>query len=101
MCRLFGLTAGTARVRATFWLLDAPDSLEAQSSRKVDGSGIGFFDSAGLPVLDKQPEPAFRDQEFTHAAQLAEKARRAEQDRQREQEDDDVVIVHAPERSRG
>src|SRR5947207_1472917 len=24
MCRLFGLTAGTARVRATFWLLDAP-----------------------------------------------------------------------------
>ena len=29
MCRLFGLTAGTTRVRATFWLLDAPDSLAA------------------------------------------------------------------------
>ena len=49
MCRLFGLTAGTARVRATFWLLDAPDSLEAQSRRNVDGSGIGFFDSVGAP----------------------------------------------------
>jgi glutamine amidotransferase len=72
MCRLFGLTAGTARVRATFWLLDAPDSLEAQSHRNVDGSGIGFFDPDGAPVLDKQPEPAFRDREFTHAALHAE-----------------------------
>jgi predicted glutamine amidotransferase len=42
MCRLFGLTAGTARVRATFWLLDAPDSLLAQSHRNADGSGIGW-----------------------------------------------------------
>src|SRR5580693_8509084 len=72
MCRLFGLTAGRTRVRATFWLLDAPDSLEAQSRRNVDGSGIGFFGSDGTPVLDKQPEPAFRDEEFTHAAKLAE-----------------------------
>jgi predicted glutamine amidotransferase len=72
MCRLFGLTAGTTRVRATFWLLDAPDSLAAQSHRNVDGSGIGFFDPAGAPVLDKQPEPAFRDREFARAAQHAE-----------------------------
>jgi predicted glutamine amidotransferase len=72
MCRLFGLTAGTARVRATFWLLDAPDSLEVQSHRNVDGAGIGFFDPAGEPVLDKQPEAAFGDQEFTHQAQQAE-----------------------------
>ena len=64
MCRLFGLTAGAARVRATFWLLDAPDSLEAQSRRNVDGSGIGFFGSDGTPVLDKQPEPAFRSREL-------------------------------------
>jgi predicted glutamine amidotransferase len=74
MCRLFGLTAGTTRVRATFWLLDAPDSLEAQSRRNLDGSGIGFFDSAGGPVLDKQPEPAFRDEEFIHEAKQAESA---------------------------
>jgi predicted glutamine amidotransferase len=72
MCRLFGLTAGTARVQATFWLLDAPDSLEVQSRRNVDGSGIGFFDADGVPVLDKQPEPAFRDEEFAHAAKHAE-----------------------------
>ncbi|HEV2936367.1 MAG TPA: class II glutamine amidotransferase [Streptosporangiaceae bacterium] len=72
MCRLFGLTSGAARVRATFWLLDAPDSLEVQSHRNVDGSGIGFFDAAGAPVVDKQPEPAFTDEEFIHAAREAE-----------------------------
>src|SRR6516165_1087829 len=74
MCRLFGLTAGTARVRATFWLLDAPDSLEVQSHRNADGSGIGFFDAAGAPVIDKQPEPAFEDEEFIHEARQAESA---------------------------
>ena len=72
MCRLFGLSSGTARVKATFWLLDAPDSLEVQSHRNVDGSGIGFFDSAGAPVVDKQPEPAFSDEEFIHEAKRAE-----------------------------
>jgi glutamine amidotransferase len=61
-------------VRATFWLLDAPDSLEEQSRRNLDGSGIGFFDRAGRPVLDKQPEPAFRDEEFIHQAKQAESA---------------------------
>ena len=60
MCRLFGMTAGTQAVAATFWLLHAPDSLEAQSHRNADGSGIGFFDPAGQPVLDKQPEPGLR-----------------------------------------
>ena len=72
MCRLFGLSSGTARVQATFWLLDAPDSLEVQSHRNVDGSGIGFFDSAGAPVVDKQPESAFSDEEFIHEAKQAE-----------------------------
>jgi predicted glutamine amidotransferase len=74
MCRLFGLTAGTKPVKATFWLLDAPDSLKAQSHRNADGCGIGFFDSSGQPVLDKQPEPAFRDPEFRHAAREARSA---------------------------
>ena len=72
MCRLFGLTAGTARVTATFWLLDAPDSLEDQSHRNVDGTGIGFFDSTGQPLVDKQPEPAYQDEEFIHDALRAE-----------------------------
>ena len=72
MCRLFGLTAGTNRVKATFWLLDAPDSLEMQSRRNVDGAGLGYFGPDGGVVLDKQPEPAFRDREFQRAARQAE-----------------------------
>ena len=74
MCRLFGMTAGAEQVNAMFWLIGAPDSLQAQSRRNVDGSGIGFFDAAGRPVLDKQPEPAFRDDEFTREARQAESA---------------------------
>ncbi len=72
VCRLFGLTAGENRVRATFWLLDAPDSLEAQSHRNADGAGLGYFGPDGEPVLDKQPEPAFRDREFERAARQVE-----------------------------
>jgi len=72
VCRLFGLTSGETRVRATFWLLDAPDSLEVQSRRNVDGAGLGYFGPDGEVVLDKQPEPAFRDPEFTRAARQAE-----------------------------
>jgi len=71
MCRLFGMTAGTKSASATFWLLDAPDSLEVQSRRNVDGSGIGFFEPSGLPVLDKAPEPGFRDEQFISAARQA------------------------------
>jgi predicted glutamine amidotransferase len=68
MCRLFGLTAGRQRVSAAFWLLDAPDSLVVQSRRNVDGAGIGFFDPAGAPVIDKQPVAAFDDAEFSREA---------------------------------
>ena len=57
---------------ATFWLLDAPDSLEAQSHRNADGAGLGYFGPGGEVVLDKQPEPAFRDREFERAARKAE-----------------------------
>jgi predicted glutamine amidotransferase len=71
MCRLLGLNAGRHRVSASFWLIEAPDSLEVQSHRNVDGSGIGFFDSSGAPVVDKQPEPAFAGQEFVREAKQA------------------------------
>ena len=72
MCRLFGLTAGAERVRATFWLLDAPDSLDVQSHRNADGAGLGYFSPDGAPILDKQPVAAFRDEEFARAAREAE-----------------------------
>jgi predicted glutamine amidotransferase len=68
MCRLFGLHAGGAAVPATFWLLDAPDSLAAQSHRNPDGAGIGTFDDAGAPTLDKEPLAAWHDSEFATAA---------------------------------
>jgi predicted glutamine amidotransferase len=71
VCRLLGLNAGRKPVSASFWLVDAPDSLEVQSHRNVDGSGIGFFGPAGAPVLDKQPEPAFTDAEFLREARQA------------------------------
>ena len=74
MCRLLGLNAGREPVSASFWLVDAPDSLEVQSHRNVDGSGIGFFDPAGKPVIDKQPEPAFADEEFAREAKQARSA---------------------------
>jgi glutamine amidotransferase len=71
MCRLLGINAGRHPVSASFWLIEAPDSLEVQSHRNVDGSGIGFFDSTGAPVVDKQPEPAFADREFLREAKQA------------------------------
>jgi predicted glutamine amidotransferase len=71
MCRLFGLNAGQERVQATFWLLDAPDSLESQSRRNADGAGLGFFDAAGAPVIDKQPVAAYQDAEFSREAKQA------------------------------
>ena len=68
MCRLFGLHAGTSPVSATFWLLDAPDSLAAQSHRNPDGAGIGVFDAGGSPVVQKQPIAAWDDVAFATAA---------------------------------
>lgn len=68
MCRLFGLHAGTDAVTATFWLLDAPDNLAAQSRRNPDGTGIGVFDVNGVPHLHKEPIAAWEDAEFATEA---------------------------------
>lgn len=68
MCRLFGMSAGARRTSATFWLLDAPDSLLQQSHREPDGTGLGWFDDQGLPVVDKQPTAAYEDREFARRA---------------------------------
>lgn len=64
VCRLFGLHAGRRAVTATFWLLDAPDNLAAQSRRNPDGTGLGVFDAAGGPILRKQPMAAWHDRAF-------------------------------------
>src|SRR5665647_1770272 len=64
MCRLFGMTGGPTPVRATFWLLEAADSLRAQSHRDPDGTGLGSFDPDGRPRVDKQALPAYADEAF-------------------------------------
>jgi predicted glutamine amidotransferase len=68
MCRLFGLHAGPVPVRATFWLLDAPDSLSVQSRREPDGAGIGTFDAEGRAHVAKQPLAAWEDHAFAREA---------------------------------
>ncbi len=72
MCRLFGLHAGSDPVTATFWLLEAPDSLREQSRREPDGTGLGYYDVRGRPHVDKQPLAAFRDREFAREAREVE-----------------------------
>jgi predicted glutamine amidotransferase len=69
MCRLFGLTAAPERITATFWLLDAPDSLAVQSHREPDGTGIGYFDERGRARVHRQPIAAYADREFARQAQ--------------------------------
>ncbi len=68
MCRLFGLTGAPHQVSATFWLVEAPDSLSEQSHREPDGTGLGCFDDHGRPVISKQPLAAYADKEFAHEA---------------------------------
>lgn len=68
MCRLFGLHAGASAIPATFWLIDAPDSLAAQSHRNPDGVGIGVFGDDAAPSVHKQPLPAWQDPLFASEA---------------------------------
>lgn len=72
MCRLFGLSAAPERVHATFWLLEAPDSLAVQSRREPDGTGLGAFGSDGKPQVWKQPLAAYQDDNFAYEAKQCE-----------------------------
>ncbi|OHV41592.1 MULTISPECIES: class II glutamine amidotransferase [Pseudofrankia] len=74
MCRLFGMSSAPRRTHATFWLLDAPDSLSDQSRREPDGTGLGFFDADGTPRLHKEPIAAYEDRSFAEAARQVESA---------------------------
>ena len=67
MCRLFGLSGGREPVRATFWLLEARDSLAVQSRREPDGTGIGWFED-GRARVDKRPVAAYEDRRFAQEA---------------------------------
>ncbi len=67
MCRLFGMSGGREPVRATFWLLEAPDSLAQQSRREPDGTGLGSFEDK-RPVVSKQALAAYEDQAFAREA---------------------------------
>ena len=68
MCRLFGLHAGTHVCTATFWLLNAADSLAEQSRKNPDGTGLGVFDEHGRPEVHKEPIAAWQDTEFAGEA---------------------------------
>ncbi len=68
MCRLFGMTAGAQPAAATFWLLEAPDSLAVQSRREPDGTGLGWFDARDVPHVDKHPLAAYADRAFAEEA---------------------------------
>src|SRR6201986_1833767 len=68
MCRLFAMSGGREPVHATFWLLEAPDSLSDQSHREADGTGLGYYDDGGRPVVSKQALAAFRDRDFAREA---------------------------------
>lgn len=74
MCRLFGLSSSPLRTFATFWLLDAPDSLSVQSHREPDGTGLGFFAPDGTPEVHKAPMAAYEDRAFAQEARQVESA---------------------------
>jgi glutamine amidotransferase len=62
------MSGGPRRVHATFWLLEAPDSLAEQSKREPDGTGLGTYDPQGRPIVSKRPLAAYQDREFAQAA---------------------------------
>jgi glutamine amidotransferase len=68
MCRLFGMTGGAEPVTASFWLLEAPDSLANQSRRNPDGFGLGSFAQDGTPEVVKGAVAAHEDDRFARQA---------------------------------
>lgn len=62
------MSGGREPVQATFWLLEAPDSLAQQSRREPDGTGVGYYDAERRSVMLKQPLAAYEDQAFAREA---------------------------------
>jgi glutamine amidotransferase len=57
------------RRRSGWW--GPPDSLEQQSRREPDGSGLGVFDADGRARVHRSARPAFRDARFRREAHTA------------------------------
>ncbi len=74
MCRLFGLSSAPQRTRATFWLLDAPNSMSDQSRREPDGTGLGYFGEDAAPHVRKAPVAAYEDRGFAEDARCVRSA---------------------------
>lgn len=66
MCQMFALTSGSRPIEATFWLLDAPDSERALSSRTPDGAGLATFGEDRSPQIVKQPISSRAGADFAH-----------------------------------
>jgi predicted glutamine amidotransferase len=62
------MTAGRHAASACFWLLEAPDSLAAQSRREPDGTGLGWFGADDVAHIDKRPIAAYEDRGFAREA---------------------------------
>jgi glutamine amidotransferase len=63
------MSGGQNEVQATFWLVDAPDSLLLQSESQPDGVGLGTFEPDGTPRPWRKPVAANRSETFVRGAQ--------------------------------
>lgn len=66
------MNAGVPPIHATFWLLEAPDSLAQQSRHNPDGYGIAIYDGNGTARVDKRPAAAYEDEAFAREAKELE-----------------------------
>jgi len=66
------MSGGQRRMNATFWLLEASDSLAEQSRRNPDGYGLATFAEDGTPEIKKRPAAAYDDEEFAREAKQEE-----------------------------
>src|SRR5919201_1383582 len=65
------MTSGDRPIGATFWLLEAPDSLAQQSRRNADGYGLAIWRD-GVVEVDKRPVAAYEDEAFAREAKDCE-----------------------------
>src|SRR5262249_34390003 len=77
MCRPVWLCGRPPRVGARCWVVAAPAWPGAQEARRAhaaggrreaDGTGVGWLDAPGQPLVYKQPVAAYEDQEFAQEA---------------------------------